>query len=49
MPLGFEREIDLHPAADLAPAVELAKRYCWVTNTLRQPPEIRYHDGEALG
>jgi putative redox protein len=34
------------PAEQLAPAVELAKRYCWVTNTLRQPPEIRYHLGE---
>lgn len=29
--------------ADLARAVELAERYCWVTNTLRTPPEIRYH------
>ena len=29
----------------LAPAVDLAKRYCWVTNTLTRPPEIRYHLG----
>ncbi len=32
---------------DLAPAVDLAKRYCWVTNTLMHPPEIRYHLGAA--
>lgn len=31
------------PEADLARAVELAKRHCWVTNTLATPPEIRYH------
>jgi putative redox protein len=31
------------PEADLARAVDLAKRYCWVTNTLATPPEIRYH------
>lgn len=37
------------PAGDLAPAVELAKRYCWVTNTLANPPEIRYHLGESMG
>jgi len=30
----------------LMPAVELAKGYCWVTNTLKHPPEIRYHVGE---
>ena len=35
------------PAEEIAPAVELAKRYCWVTNTIRQPPEIRYHIGSA--
>jgi hypothetical protein len=29
--------------------VELAKRYCWVTNTLATPPEIRYHVGERIG
>jgi putative redox protein len=34
------------PAEAIAPAVELAKRYCWVTNTLRTPPEIRYHLGD---
>lgn len=33
------------PAETLEPAVELAKRYCWVTNTLMNPPEIRYHVG----
>jgi putative redox protein len=33
------------PAADLAPVVDLAKRYCWVTNTISTPPEIRYHMG----
>lgn len=37
------------PAAALAPAVELAKRYCWVTNTISTPPEIRYHHDEGLG
>jgi putative redox protein len=31
------------PSDVIAPAVELAKRYCWVTNTLAHPPEIRYH------
>lgn len=36
------------PPAELAPAVELAKRYCWVTNTMSRPPEIRYHEGEHL-
>ncbi|MEW6583427.1 MAG: OsmC family protein [Actinomycetota bacterium] len=30
------------PAEVIAPAVDLAKRYCWVTNTLRHPPEIAY-------
>ena len=28
--------------ADLARCVELGARYCWVTNTLKTPPEIRY-------
>jgi putative redox protein len=37
------------PADALAPAVDLAKRYCWVTNTLRTPPEIRYHLDGGLG
>jgi putative redox protein len=37
------------PAADLAPAVDLAKRYCWVTNTIQSPPEIHYHLGEPVG
>lgn len=36
------------PASELAPAVELAKRYCWVTNTISHPPEVRYHLGEGL-
>lgn len=36
------------PAERLAPAVNLAKRYCWVTNTLATPPEIRYHIGERI-
>ncbi len=26
----------------VAPAVDLARRYCWVTNTLQNPPEITY-------
>lgn len=37
------------PDDDLAPAVELAKRYCWVTNTIVNPPELRYHMGSPLG
>jgi len=37
------------PAEELAPAVELAKRYCWVTNTLATPPEITYHLGDGMG
>ena len=37
------------PAAELAPVVELAKRFCWVTNTLSTPPEVHYHLGEDLG
>jgi putative redox protein len=31
------------PAEQLAPLVELASRYCWVSNTLRDPPEIVHH------
>ena len=30
------------PRADLDPCVELGARYCWVTNTLKHPPEIVY-------
>ena len=37
------------PPAELAPAVDLAKRYCWATNTISRPPEVRYHLGEGLG
>lgn len=37
------------PEADLAPAVELAKRYCWVTNTIAAPPRIDYHLGAPVG
>ena len=37
------------PADRLAPAVDLAKRYCWVTNTIQSPPEIHYHLGEPVG
>lgn len=37
------------PASELAPAVELAKRYCWVTNTISHPPEVRYHLDEGVG
>ncbi|WP_217914203.1 OsmC family protein [Miltoncostaea marina] len=37
------------PQATLAPAVELAKRYCWVTNTITDPPELRYHHGPPMG
>jgi putative redox protein len=39
-------DITIRSSADeagLARAVELAERFCWVTNTLRTPPEIRYH------
>jgi len=27
--------------AELERVVELAERFCWVTNTLKQPPEVR--------
>ncbi len=37
------------PAAELAPAIELAKRYCWVTNTITTPPLMRYHVGPPIG
>lgn len=37
------------PADVLGPAVELAKRYCWVSNTLQNPPELRYHAGDPMG
>lgn len=30
------------PRDVLQPCVELAARYCWVTNTLKHPPEIVY-------
>ncbi len=33
----------------LAPAVELGKRYCWVTNTIATPPVLDYHTGSPLG
>jgi hypothetical protein len=33
------------PDGELDPVVDLAARYCWVTNTIRNPPEIRYHLG----
>jgi hypothetical protein len=37
------------PAADLAPAIDLAKRYCWVTNTIAAAPLMRYHLGAPMG
>ncbi len=37
------------PPGELAPAVEMAKRYCWVTNTLATPPEIPTTWGRASG
>lgn len=33
------------PEDVLAPLVELAKRVCWVSNTLQHPPELRYRIG----
>ncbi len=44
----------LHPDAiravtGLAPAIDLAKRFCWVTNTIRTPPQLRYHLGAPIG
>jgi len=30
------------PEDELAPLVERAKRFCWVTNTLAEPPEVAY-------
>jgi uncharacterized OsmC-like protein len=38
------------PRETLEPLVRLAERYCWVTNTLKTPPEIRYYlDGDEPG
>jgi len=37
------------PDDEIAPAVELAKRFCWVTNTISQPPDIHYHLGGPAG
>ena len=37
------------PRPSLAPAIELAKRYCWVTNTITTPPLMRYHVGPPIG
>jgi uncharacterized OsmC-like protein len=31
----------------LAPLVEMAKEACWVSNTLRRPPELRYSLGDG--
>jgi putative redox protein len=31
------------PREVLEPIVRLAERFCWVTNTLKTPPEIHYH------
>jgi uncharacterized OsmC-like protein len=30
------------PTEELQPCVDLGARYCWVTNTLKNPPEIAY-------
>ncbi|MGD9695702.1 MAG: OsmC family protein [Thermoleophilia bacterium] len=35
------------PDEAMAPVAELAERYCWVTNTLRNPPDMKFHLGEA--
>lgn len=38
-------EVTLRTSCDpdaIRPAFELAQRYCWVSNTLRQPPRIDY-------
>jgi putative redox protein len=43
-------EIAVHSslaAEELAPLVELAKDACWVSNTLRHPPELRYRLGDG--
>ena len=37
------------PEADLAPVIDLATRYCWVTNTIVTPPVMRYHSGPPIG
>lgn len=34
------------PRADLRRAVELGRRFCWVTNTLHNPPELVYRLGD---
>lgn len=36
------RVVSSAPQEDLERCVELGARYCWVTNTLRTPPEIAY-------
>lgn len=41
-------EVTVHSSADpeaLAAAVDLGKRYCWVTNTLAAAPEVRVRIG----
>jgi uncharacterized OsmC-like protein len=39
----YELRIESSLAQDLLePCVELGARYCWVTNTLKNPPEISY-------
>lgn len=37
------------PPADLEPVVALARRFCWVTNTLQHPPEVHYHLDGPMG
>jgi putative redox protein len=44
--LWVEAPLDPEPLQRL---VDLASRWCWVTNTLTTPPEIRYHLGEPTG
>ena len=41
-------EVTVHSSADaqaLGPVVDLAARYCWVTNTLRTSPEVVHRVG----
>lgn len=37
------------PEDVLRPAFDLAQRYCWVSNTLREPPELDYRLEHAHG
>jgi uncharacterized OsmC-like protein len=37
------------PAAELAPLIERARRLCWVSNTLANPPAVEYRSNSGDG